>query len=258
MGSINLISGITCAIGLLAVSFIIHPPKVKDTLLFIDKTQSASLNKESKAAYFARLDKLVKERYDSKNATLKGFYIHGNTLGSGSFIDSTFLHTAPDVSGKGQLKAKMLTNNYQKKKGETQARVANAIQAHIEKKNDGSSRSKTDVWGALQLISNHYAKRRDTDKKVVFLSDMMESMPGKGRRDFHIKAPKSKIEAEQLAVVDLKWIKQNLEVNPSIFSGLRVEVWPPADAMQGGKYQYIEYYWKKMFAELKADFEWVK
>jgi hypothetical protein len=260
MGSIKLILAIACTIGVFvfATSFVIHPPKVKDTLIFVDKTQSAALNKETQATYNAKLDKLIKERYDVKNATLKGFYIHGNTLGAGSFYESAFPLTAPDVSGIGQLKAKVLTNNYQKEKLKKQEEISQAIKKHIEKKNEGTSRSKTDVWGALQLISNHYAKRQNTDRKVVFLSDMMESMPGKGRRDFHKKAPKDKAEAEQLAVADLKWIKQNLDVNPGIFAGLRIEVWPPADAMQGGQYQYIEYYWKKMFAELKANFEWVK
>lgn len=86
----------------------------------------------------------------------------------------------------------------------------------------------------------------------------MESMSGKSRRDFHVKPPKSKAEAEQLAEIDLKWIKTNLDFKASVFTNLKVEVWPPADAMQGGKYQYIRYYWEKLFKQLQANFHWVK
>lgn len=243
------------ALLLFSCSFTSAQEKASYTLIFIDKSSSSVNSPETVTAFKSRIKSVISSRYRVPNSIIKGYTIHGGTQSTTTFIDSTFTFMAHNCNECGIMKQKVIAQKNQQTILAIQNRALKIVLNQFSKTNLNSSKLHTDIWGSLELISRSF-NTKTGNRLVIYSSDMVESMNGKGRRDFHKKPLTSKNEAEKLAQEDLVWIKNNLKVNFNVFKGLKIEIWPPQHPNQGSQHPYTIYYWEYLFGLLGTKFEW--
>lgn len=225
------------------------------TLFFVDKSASSENNSNARAEFKSKIHSIVSTRYGTFNSEIRGFTLQQGTLSTSAFIDFTFKFKPKSCENCGLMKRKMIEQQNQQQILARQNEVQKIIVGQFNAPNSTSSSKYTDLWGSLELISRFFEDKKG-DMLVVYSSDMVESMPGKGRRDFHKNPLKDRADAIKLAKEDMIWIKSKLKVNLSTFKGLKIEVWPPKNTMQGSKHPNTIYYWETLFGAMGAKFEW--
>jgi hypothetical protein len=82
--------------------------------------------------------------------------------------------------------------------------------------------------------------------KVYYFSDMIESVKGSDRRDFHIKPPKDDSQAEQEAKADIKKLEKYAIGSPQVTIVSPFE--PTASTKENNP--HVTHYWQTLFQEL--------
>lgn len=172
------------------------------TLVFIDKTQSVNVNRAFvNDKYKQVLSDLVEQNIHQKGDKLEVYFIHENTqkaramsLTCRTEVENTDNMSATD-RGSAQTASDMLLQR------ERMVFLRQAV-AKLGVQNVGNSQQYTDIWASLPVIAK--AAETGSEVKVYYLSDMIESMKGAARRDFHNNAPKSNADAENWAKTDAK------------------------------------------------------
>lgn len=225
------------------------------TIVFVDKSASSDNNSNAKAEFKSSIHSIINARYRKVNSEIRGYTIQQGTLSTSSFIDDAFKFTPKSCKDCGSMKQKMVEQQNQLHVLKIQNGVQKKIIDQFNALNPNSSNQYTDLWGSLELISR-FLDGKTGDRLVIYSSDMVESMSGKGRRDFHKNPIKDRTQAINLAIQDFTWIKNNLSLNLSVFKGLKIEVWPPRNTLEGSKHPFTIYYWETLFGKLGAKLEW--
>ena len=226
----------------------------KYTLLLIDKTISSETGALDEK-YEEKVAELVKTNFNFYGAVFQGSFIHGNTLGVPPFVVEVFgLKPEEGLEEMPKIKRVQAENKYEAQVKNRQDSLLATLKDNLLLTPGESTKKHTDLWGAFELMSTFFQKNKDgSTKEAVFISDMMESMPGKGRHDFHKKLPKNKQEAEQLARKDTRWILANFSINKQALKGVQVKVWPPIDPLQTSEFRFLRYYWDTLFNEFGVE-----
>jgi hypothetical protein len=82
--------------------------------------------------------------------------------------------------------------------------------------------------------------------RVYYFSDMIESVKGVNRRDFHIHPPTNDAQAEEWAKADLKQVEKYAIGSPSVTIISPFE--PTASTKENNP--SVTYYWQTLFQEL--------
>ncbi|NIK72740.1 hypothetical protein FHS56_000226 [Thermonema lapsum] len=181
------------------------PPPVNYTLVFIDKTVSVNTDDDFvKNKYEKALELLVRRGIQKQGDKIDVYFLHENTI-RGKVFSYTCRTAMPDTTTMNPTDAAMAKTNYHLLLRKEQDKVLKRCLEALATPNENYSKLYTDLWTSLHIIDKRRARLpHDARVRVCYLSDMVESMPGNGRRDFFKKPPYSQMQAIQYAKEDLQ------------------------------------------------------
>lgn len=181
------------------------PPPVNYTLIFIDKTVSVNTDDDFvRNKYDKALEMLVQHGIQKKGDKVEVYFLHENTA-RGKVFSYTCRAAMPDTTAMNPTDVAMAKSNYALMLRKEQSKVLKRCLQALDMPNENYSKLYTDLWASLHIIDKRRARLPiDARVRVCYLSDMVESMPGSGRRDFFKKPPYSQKQAIQYAEEDLQ------------------------------------------------------
>jgi hypothetical protein len=214
------------------------------TLVFLDKTQSVNVNQRYvNEKYQQALTSLVDQNMRNKGDKLEVYYIHENTskaralsLMVRSEKDDTEFANATDREAIETAFAISLN----REKGIFLRQVL----TRLNQPNPGGSNQWTDIWASMPIIAK--AAEGGAEVRVYYFSDMIESVRGAGRRDFHTSPPATAAQAEDWAKADVKQLEQHTIGNPQVTIVSPFE--PTASSRENNP--HVTHYWQTLFQEL--------
>lgn len=226
----------------------------KHTLILVDKTLSITQAAEKMEPHAKTLRSWVSDSTETAGDRLYGQFIHHNTLGAAPFLNDVFRERCPDVKAlknMGGIQRQDRIAAYNANKSGFKRACNASINKGMADLNTNNTARHTDLWATLEVMSRFFGDARPDDRKyVIYISDMVESMQGPGRRDFGRAAPKDKATAEKFAATDAVWIKQHLEVQETAIKDAVIHIWAPAGTMEQNKLGLMKWYWEALFKEL--------
>lgn len=225
-------------------------------MIFMDKTLSVQPDETQIKTFQTKLNELIKEEMSIKGDRTYGLFIHGNTLGVSPFFDDTFKESCPQgLSKLGGFDREAKISEYTGARSLFRRNCNDALNRSLQTINPDNTKNETDLWGCLEAMSKFFAAAQtgEEEKIAIFISDMVESSRGSNRRDFHRKPPASKAEAENMAVADAQWIIENLAVSKKNLEGTTIRIWAPVSTTEANSFQFLKYYWERLFEEFGID-----
>jgi hypothetical protein len=216
------------------------------SMIFIDKSVSVNVNKKFiNEKYTKIINQLVDENVKSKGDKIEVYFIHENT--SKAKVTEVIARTEMgDLEGASSTDSEAISTEFNLSIEKERSIFKKIVSTKLETQNTSSSKNSTDIQAALPLIDKAVAKGFTV--KAYFLSDMVESMKGKNRRDFHSNPPVDDAAAVGWAREDAAAIKANL---PNI-SLAQIFIAKPFEATASRKQNNpaISTYWERLFLEL--------
>lgn len=216
------------------------------TIIFMDKTQSVNINKAFVAQKYQQvLSNIIEQNIHQKGDKLEVYFIHENTSKAKALLvmcrtekENTDAMSLTDKEGA-QTNFDLMLNR-------EKMMILRQVQSKMAMQNIGVSQRFTDIWGSFGIISK--AAESGEEVKVYFLSDMIESMRGSGRRDFHTNPPRNNVEAENWAKTDAQNLKKYSLGNADVKLALPFD--PTSSTRENNP--TITAYWTTLFQELGA------
>lgn len=216
------------------------------TLVFMDKTQSVNVNKAFVTQKYQQiLTDLVEQNIHQKGDKLEVYFIHENTqkaralsltcrteIEDLSHMNATDREAAETTASLGVQRERMI--------------FLKQLLAKLNVQNVGASQRQTDIWASLPVITK--AAETGAEVRVYYLSDMIESMRGTNRRDFHSNPPKDNNQADEWAKSDAKQMQQYA------LSAAAVKIALPFEPTSSTKENNptVTQYWNTLLQELGA------
>lgn len=233
-------------------------------LVFIDKSSSAIFTDDHRRSFLMSFQQLLKQLV-SKGDRVKGYFVHENTLGAKTFIYETSTVQCPDseaLSEESKLVREGKIERYKKQISLFQKRIQQQLSDAISEMNMSSTRKETDLWATLYHMDEYFMEVNPGDTKiVVYISDMAESVAGRGRRDFSQRPPHDIAQATAWAAEDAEAIKRIYRKNFLSLADASIYIGAPIDSYEANNYEFIRVYWKELFkqvgvrpAKIKFDF----
>jgi hypothetical protein len=214
------------------------------TLIFLDKTQSVNVNKAYvHEKYTHALHNIVEQNMRNLGDKLEVYFIHENTSKARA-LNVSVRSERESVEGVSATDREANETAFQLGLKREKTLFLNQVLRKLEQTNTGSSNQSTDIWASLPII----AKANDSGMKVkvYYFSDMIESVKGANRRDYHTKPPVSEQEAEDNAKLDYKQLQQYVIGNPEVTI---VSPFEPTASLRENN-PHIIHYWQTLFEEL--------
>lgn len=171
------------------------------TLFFIDKSLSNSSLSEARAAYERVIREAIAENVHQKGDKVVVYFVHDNTAKARA-LSLTARTQLPDTEGASPTDREAAQTDYELQLTREQATLQRQVLAKLDQANANHSNQHTDLWGSLDVLAR--ADESGRQVRAYYLSDMVESMNGSGRRDFHKTPPASNQQADDWAKADAK------------------------------------------------------
>lgn len=188
---------------------------------------------------------------------------------NGDELGVAFIHEHTEANAQRLRLEAPLPAKYEESGGSTQKRMLMEQQGKLiaqrqemktrlrgmlaEAANPATARS-TDVWGSLSTISTYFSGSSAAERNLVFyVSDMVESMPGAGRRDFELHPPADDASALQaMARADVPRLRKWYDVTASkpLQTIDQVQVLFPLSGTKKTQNNAMSRYWTVMFGQL--------
>jgi hypothetical protein len=242
---------IFCTLGLLFVACSGDGDKAKVntdepiyTLIFLDKTRSVNVNNAFVAQKYQKaLTDIIEQNIRQKGDRLDVYFIHENTSKARA-LNVTVRSEMDDVSAASPTDRETAEAEFDIALTREKAQIRQRVLQQLVAQNAGSSNQETDIWASLPVIAK--ANETGATVKVYYLSDMIESVKGPGRRDFQKQAPKDNVQADEWAKADAEQLKRNTIGSPEITMILPFE--PNASVKENNP--AVTQYWQTLFSEL--------
>lgn len=214
------------------------------TLVFLDKTQSVNVNKNYvHDKYRQVLTDIIENNMKNKGDKLEVYFIHENT--SKARAMSVMVRSEKDnVEGVNATDREAIETSFSLSLQKEKGIFLRQLLSKLDQQNTGSSNQSTDIWASLPVIAK--ANESGAEVKVYYFSDMVESVKGADRRDFHVNPPKSDEQAEADAKADVKKLEQYIIGSPQITIVSPFE--PTASIKENNP--HVTHYWQTLFQEL--------
>ncbi|MCK8491648.1 hypothetical protein M0L20_07265 [Spirosoma sp. RP8] len=214
------------------------------TLIFLDKTRSVNINKAFVAQkYQQAITDLIEQNIRQKGDRLEVYFIHENTSKARA-LNLTVRSELEDVSAASATDREAAETEFSLSLSREKAQIRQRVLQQLVAQNSGSSNQETDIWASLPVIAK--ANETGATVKVYYLSDMIESVKGAGRRDFQVKPPKDNAQADEWAKADAEQLKRYTLGSPDITMILPFE--PSASVKENNP--AVTQYWQTLFSEL--------
>jgi len=216
------------------------------TLIFLDKSVSVNPNQAFVAEkYQQAINELIEENIRRKGDKLEVYFIHENTSKARAL--TVTVRSELDVADNANATDREAAQPaFDLSLGREKAAIRQRVLQQLARPNPGTSNQATDIWASLRVIAK--ANESGATVKVYYLSDMVESMKGTGRRDFHVLPPKDAGQADEWAKADVKQLQQYTIGSPDIRMVLPFE--PNASVKENNP--AVTQYWQTLFQELGA------
>lgn len=216
------------------------------TLVFMDKTQSVNINKAFVAQKYQQiLSDLIEQNIRQKGDKLEVYFIHENTQKARA-LSLTCRTEVEDISHMNATDREAAQTTADLTLQRERMIFLRQLMAKLGIQNVGNSQRQTDIWASLPVINK--ATETGAEVKVYYLSDMIESMKGPNRRDFHSIPPQDNSQAESWAKTDAKAMQQYALNAAEIKIALPFE--PTSSTKENNP--TITHYWNTLLQELGA------
>jgi len=214
------------------------------TLVFLDKTQSVNVNKSYvNEKYRQALTDIVENNMKNKGDKLEVYFIHENTSKARA-LSLTVRSEKENTEGVNATDREGIETAFQLSLQREKSIYLRQLLTKLNQQNTGFSNQSTDIWASLPVIAK--AGEDGSDVKVYYFSDMVESVKGNGRRDFHKAPPADDNQAEKEAKEDLKQLQQYAIGSPQVTIVSPFE--PTASTKENNP--HVTHYWQTLFQEL--------
>ena len=214
------------------------------TLIFLDKTRSVNVDKAFVGQkYQQALTDIIEQNIHQKGDRLDVYFIHENTSKARA-LNLTVRSEMDDVSAASPTDREAAETEFSLLLNREKAQIRQRVLQQLVAQNTGASNQETDIWASLPVIAK--ANETGATVKVYYLSDMIESVKGSGRRDFQVKSPKDNAQADEWAKTDAEKLKRYTLGSPDITMILPFE--PNASVKENNP--AVTQYWQTLFSEL--------
>ena len=225
------------------------------TVIFIDKSVSVNPNQAFVSKKYTSLFKeIIQQNIHGKGDRLAVYYIHENTAKARVYSLTSKATIAPeDTLNASATDVEMVKNRFDltlRKEKTTFLKKCNEALAFL---NDSGSNQHTDIWASLDVLNKLIQPGEKQVVKVFYLSDMIESMDGAGRRDFHKTPPRNRQQADAWAKEDATQLQQHLE--PERLAHLEIKIalpFPPGSTVAQNN-PSVTRYWETLFSLLGVE-----
>ena len=214
------------------------------TLIFLDKTQSVNVNKAYVAdKYRQALTDIIQNNMKNKGDKLEVYFIHENTS-KAKALSLTVRSEKDNLEGTNATDREGIETAYDLSLQKEKSIFLRQAMLKLNQQNTGASNLSTDIWASLPVIAK--AGEAGSQVKVYYFSDMIESVKGANRRDFHTNPPISDEQAEADAKTDMKKLQQYAIGSPQVTIVSPFE--PTASTKENNP--HVTHYWQTLFQEL--------
>ena len=214
------------------------------TLIFLDKTRSVNIDAPFVSQKYQRaLTHIIEENIRHKGDQLAVYFIHENTAKARA-LSLTVRTEREDVPGASPTDREAAETEFSLGLSREKAQIRQRVFQQLVAQNASASNRQTDIWASLPVIER--ANQTGAVVKVYYLSDMVESVEGAGRRDFQVRAPKNNVQADEWAKADAEHLKRYTLGSPDITLILPFE--PNASVRENNP--TVTQYWQTLFTEL--------
>ena len=224
----------------------------RTTAVFVDRSASAAADVETRALYATTLRGIIDETLACEGDAVKTFLVHRETDGK-AYADRFTSRVAPvdlgELSSGSALTAK---SSYSLRIGqERQNALRRALYVADSTVLPRELQMHTDLLGMLSVVREELPAGEMTQRRMVVLSDLNESMIGPGRRDFDVRPPSTSAEAAQWAAADVALVQSVYRVQPTVLAG--VEVIPVLGTLASKPAATeVKAYWEALWGALGA------
>ena len=177
------------------------PDEPNYTVFFIDKSLSNNSLSEARTTYERVIREAIVENVHQKGDKVEVYFVHDNTAKARA-LSLTARTELPNTEGTSPTDREAAQTDYELQLAREHATMQRQILIKLDQPNDNLSNQHTDLWGSLDVLAR--ADESGKQVRTYYLSDMVESMNGPGRRDFHKTPPASNQQADDWAKTDAK------------------------------------------------------
>lgn len=184
------------------------------TVFFIDKSLSNSSLEGARATYERVIREAITDNVHQKGDKVVVYFIHDNTAKARA-LSLTARTPLPEADGASPTDREAAQSDYELQLTREQATLQRQVLAKLDQANTDKSNQHTDIWGSLDVLAR--ADESGRQVRAYYLSDMVESMSGPDRRDFHKTPPASNEQADDWAKADAKKLGEQYAIgSPNI------------------------------------------
>jgi hypothetical protein len=223
------------------------PPR-RQTLVFVDHSVSTGAHPQAESLYVDSLARIVDRRLRHPGDRLTLYYVHERTLSKAhrlhvrNEVPPREAKEFPDEQALARARHKRRTEQFLR-------RATRRLQEALRAPPPSSSFSQwTDLWGTVGVATTELSARADAPT-LYYFSDMYESMPGPGRRNFDRRPPRSRAQAERWARTDVARLDSLMRVDRARLRTVRVRVLLGTLATKPHA-QAVKFYWRAFFRAL--------
>lgn len=214
------------------------------TFIFLDKTQSVNVNKGFvQGKYQQELTDIVNQNMTNKGDKLEVYFIHENTS-KAKALSLTVRSEKEGIENASATDREAIETAFQMSLQREKGIFLRQAITKLNQQNTGASNQSTDIWASLPVIAK--AAEEGAQVRVYYFSDMVESVKGASRRDFHTNPPADDDQAESWAKEDIKKLSQYAIGAPEITVVSPFE--PTASTKENNP--HVTHYWQTLFQEL--------
>ncbi len=216
------------------------------TLIFIDKSVSVDVNQAFVAEKYQRiLGDAINQNIRHQGDRLEIYYIHENTA-KGKAFQGVSRSELEDLSHVNATDAEAIKTAFELSLQKEKMRFRQVALQKLAATNSSSSNQATDIQATLGIIDQ--LSGQGFEVQAYFFSDMIESVKGNGRRDFHVNPPKDIAQAEAMAKTDAKRLADRLPNLGTAAVKLVLPFEPTSTSKQNNP--TITAYWQTLCTEL--------
>ncbi len=214
------------------------------TLVFLDKTQSVNVNEAFvQQKYHQALSDIVEHNMANKGDKLDIYFIHENTS-KAKALSLTVRSEKEGIENANATDREAIETAFQMSLQREKGIFLRQAMVKLNQQNTGVSNQATDIWASLPIIAK--AAEGGAQLRVYYFSDMIESVHGPDRRDFHRQPPADDAQAEAWAKADAKKMEQYVLGTPEVTVVAPFE--PTASTKENNP--HVTRYWQVLFEEL--------
>lgn len=216
------------------------------TLVFVDRSSSAD---GTETLYADSLKGRILRDLFTRGSTLGLYYVHDRTTGMAgraSFSQQAALPRATPYDNENAQHCNDYAAAIQQDMKTAWQQAQPLLGADVARAN----RDGTDLWGVLEVASDAFAAIPDSvERRVYVFSDLLECMPGAGRRCFETRPPASRQQAEAWGRDDAARVQQQLRVAPEALRPAHFTLLAGHHALRD-ETRFAGYYWRALLETL--------